>query len=702
MHAPERRQTPRNPDDTTLVGRADVLDRIGGLRAAAGQGALSVLVVEGEPGIGKTAVVEAAARTAGDEGWTCSGCRGSRRTPCWPTPAWSQSSRRCGPHLSSLTGRQRDVLQAAVGWTDPEASGDRFGVAAATLGLLGAAAEAAPLLVVVDDLPWLDQESAEALLFAARRLRHDRAAFLLTRREGAEGRPAVEDADHLELAGLVAKDAAALLGRDVAPGVAERLATDTAGNPLALLECGRLLTPVQRAGAAALPTTLPVPARLREIYERELSALPADGWAAVLLAAASHDQALAPVAAALADRGLDTGRCLDQAAGVLELTGPVIAFRHPLLRSAAWHRAGGAERRQAHAALAAGLPAGAARTWHRAEAAFGYDRELALELAATAQSEGARRGYAAASVAYERAARLMREPAEAAALLAPGGRECPPGRRRRTRAPAGGGGPGRCGGGCGSRHRPVRPRAARGVHRHVRPGARAAAGRSGAAERAGGRLLLRVLVELGGICYLLDDQEGNWQPRRRGGRPRPTRRTRSRPCWPPTCPERRTSSPGSRAEGAPRVVRALELLESEPVAAGRSRHLSLALLCARWLLDPAYVVGGVTVVEIGWRRIQAAREPGCPRLARPRALAGRRRTGLAGRPRGRRTRWPVRPSSCWTCWASGPSPGWPTRRSPWSPLPGGSMRRGGAAGPGRGDRAVDRDGRRGRRTWPTP
>ncbi len=324
-----------------------------------------------------------------------------------------------------------------MGWTDPEPAGDRFGVAAATLALLAAAAEAAPLLVVVDDLPWLDQESAEALLFAARRLRHDRAAFLLTRREGAEARPMVDDADHLRARRTLGRDAAVLLGRDVAPVVAERLAADTAGNPLALLECGRLLTPVQRAGAAALPSALPVPARLREVYERELSALPADGWAAVLLAAASHDQTLAPVAAALADRGLDTAECLDRAAGVLELTGPVLAFRHPLLRSAAWHRAGDAERRQAHAALAAVLSAGAARTWHRAEAALGYDRRAGPraggDRAVGGSTAGVRGGIGGVRAGGPADARAGRGRSAARA----GGRERPPGRRRRTRAPAG-------------------------------------------------------------------------------------------------------------------------------------------------------------------------------------------------------------------------------------------------------------------------
>ena len=329
----------------------------------------------------------------------------------------------------------------------------------------------------------------------------------------------------------------------------------------------------------------------------------------VLLAAASHDQALAPVAAALTDRGLDTARCLEQAAGVLELAGPVLAFRHPLLRSAAWHRAGGAERRQAHAALAAVLPVGAARTWHRAEAAFGYDRELALELAATARSEGARRGYAAASVAYERAARLMREPAEAAALLAPAAESAHlagDGVRARRLAGEVLDGP------AGDADRASALFVLGQLEEYTGTFSRARellAAAADAADAGGGRLLLRVLVELGGACYLLDDQPGNWQAAARAV----ARADDSDPEQAMLAAYLSGAAhvfAGQPEEGAPRVVRALELLESEPSLRDDPRHLSLALLCARWLLDPSYVIGGVSVVEIGWRRIRSARSQG--------------------------------------------------------------------------------------------
>ena len=690
---------PALDDDAGLVGRVDVLDRIRALRAAAGQGALGALVLEGEAGIGKTAVAEAAARSAAADGWTTVWVQGVQTDTVLAHAGLLAVVGALRPHLAALAGPQRQALQAAVGWTEPEPFGERFAVAAATLGLLAAAAEAAPLLVVVDDLPWLDRESSDALLFAARRLRHDRVAFLLTRRSGVGPGPAVDDVDRQPLGGLSSADAGRLLGRDFAAVVADRLTAQTAGNPLALLECGRALTPVQRAGAATLPAALPVPARLRDLYEQELSRLSTGGWAAVLLAAASHDQALAPLADALAARGLDPGRCLDEAAGVLEQGEAVVPFRHPLLRSAAWHRAGPAERREAHAALAAALPAGPARTWHRAEAASGYDRELALELADTARSEGARRGYAAASVAYERAARLMREPADAMPLLAAAAESAHlagDGVRARRLAEevldGGAGDADRAGAlfvlgqleeytGTFVRARELLARPP------TRPIAR------------GGRLLLRMLVELAGTCYLLDDQAGNWQAAARAAARADE-----------TDPEQAMLAAylsgaayvfaGRPAEGAPRVVRALELLESEPSLRDDPRHLSLALLCARWLLDPSYEVGGVSVVDIGWRRIRSARSQGAlGSLALGLSLAAGGLLGSATT--SRRTRWPARRSSCWTCWASGPSPGWPTRRWPWSPPPGGSTTRRRLCWPGP-RRGRGRPGwGTGRLTWPS-
>jgi DNA-binding CsgD family transcriptional regulator len=600
---------PGGAADHGLVGRADALDRIRALRSAAGQGALSVLILEGEAGIGKTALAEAAVRAAGSEGWTTVWVQGVESDTVLAHAGLFALASPLNEHLSRLAKPQRRALESAVGWVDPEPPGDRFAVAAATLGLLAAAAETAPLLVVVDDLPWLDRESADALLFAARRLRHDRVAVLLTRRAGDSTGPGVDDVERQPLSGLTSRDAEQLLGRDTALDVVERLTAQTGGNPLALLECVRTLTPLQRAGASMLPTTLPVPARLGELYGRDLAGLSEEGRAVVVLAAASHDQTLAPIADALADRGLEPAHCLDQAAGLIEPVGSVLVFRHPLLRSVAWQRASTAERRAAHGALATALPPGPARTWHRAEAAAGYDPDVARALAADAAAEGARRGYAAASVMYERAALLVREPQEAMSMLASAADDAylaGDGERAGQLARQVLAGPAE------DAERATALFVLGRLEQHRGTFVRARELLSTAAEAAdagAGRLLLRVLVELGSTCYLLDDSPGvsavAAQAEARADDADPEQAMLAA-----YLAGSASVFAGQPEAGAPFVVRALELLESEPALRDDPRHLSVALLCARWLGDPHYVVGGLSVVQIGWRRIQAAREQG--------------------------------------------------------------------------------------------
>ena len=167
-----------------------------------------------------------------------------------------------------------------------------------------------------------------------------------------------------------------------------------------------------------------------------------------------------------------------------------------------------------------------------------------------------------------------------------------------------------------------------------------------------------------GTCYLLDDQEGNWQAAARAvARADETDPEQAMLAADPSGAAYVFA--GRQEEGAPRVVRALELLESEPSLRDDPRHLALALLCVRWLLDPTYVVGGVPVMEIGWRRIRSARSQGA-RAPWPSACRWPRADWPGWVTTSRRTRWPARLSSCWTCWAFGPSPGWPTRRWPQS------------------------------------
>jgi DNA-binding CsgD family transcriptional regulator len=227
----------------------------------------------------------------------------------------------------------------------------------------------------------------------------------------------------LPLAGLAPAEAAGLLPDPVADPVAARLVEGTRGNPLALSEVARRLTPAQLVGAAPLPDPLPVGARLELVYQPVLAGLSAPAWRAVLLCAAGPEGAAAGLVGALGHGGLDAGAALDEAEerGILVRDGGGVAFRHPLLRSAAWRLATPAQRRAAHLALAGALPGEAARTartWHLAEAAAGPDDVLAGELVAVAEEDRTRRGFAAAAAALERAALLTPDPGLAAERLA--------------------------------------------------------------------------------------------------------------------------------------------------------------------------------------------------------------------------------------------------------------------------------------------
>ena len=204
------------------------------------------------------------------------------------------------------------------------------------LSLLAAESERAPVLVLVDDLQWVDRESAAALGFAARRLREDPVCFLWAARSGSIPPEFVQGMPVLTLAGLSRADALALVPDRVADGVVERLVDDTGGNPLGILEIAGRLTDAQRVGAAPLPDALPVGDRLGVVYEQQLTGLSAPAWRAVLLSALNRSGTSAPVAAALVREGVDVAAALDEAQdhGVLVRHGAEIGFRHPLLRTA--------------------------------------------------------------------------------------------------------------------------------------------------------------------------------------------------------------------------------------------------------------------------------------------------------------------------------------------------------------------------------
>ncbi len=412
----------KSPDvGSEIVGRDHELTRVRTLLEATRAGATTTLVVEGEPGIGKTTLLEAAERMA--TGFRCLWVRGVESESVLAHAGLLQALSPVRDRLAEIPGAQATALSLALGWGSAAAPSERFLVAAAVLSILAAESERAPVLVLVDDLQWVDRESAAALGFAARRLREDPVCFVWAARSGSIATEFGQGTPVLTLAGLFHADAVALVRDRVANDVVERLIDDTGGNPLGILEIARRLTDAQRVGAAPLPNPLPVGDRLGIVYEQQLTGLSAHAWRAVLLFALNRSGISATVAAALVREGADVAAALDEAQdrGVLVRSGAEIGFRHPLLRTSVLAVATSAQQRSAHRALADVLAADSyslAGTWHRAEAASGPDPGLAQDLVRAADLSRTRQGYAAASAAMERAALLVGDPALTADWLA--------------------------------------------------------------------------------------------------------------------------------------------------------------------------------------------------------------------------------------------------------------------------------------------
>ena len=402
-----------------IVGRAPELAEIAAVLEAARHGVGASLCLVGEPGIGKTTLLDAAAGSAA--GFQVLRATGVATELSLGHGALLALLLPLRDRLDAVPGPQREALAAALGWAGPGGQGDRFLVAAGTLSLLAAAAERQPVLVAVDDAQWIDRESLAVLAFAARRVGHDPVALLVAARAGPDPAAAVDGVRSLRLDGLPFADAAALLRGRVAAGLVDPLVVATGGNPLALVEAVRRLTPEQRRGSAPLPDVLPLGDRLASAFRRDEHRLPGGAHRALVLAAASGESDAGPVVAALRAEGHDPDAALAAAehAGVVALDAGRLTFTHPLLRSAVWSATPAAERRSAHAALAAALTGDPDRqTRHLAEAATGYDAGLAARLEELAGRERTRRGYAAASAVAERAARLHPDPAWAASARA--------------------------------------------------------------------------------------------------------------------------------------------------------------------------------------------------------------------------------------------------------------------------------------------
>ena len=312
-------------------------------------------------------------------------------------------------HMDRLPVPQRDALRTAFGISAGPPP-DRFLVGLAVLGLLSEVAGDPPLVCVVDDMQWLDRASAQALGFAARRLAADPVGLVFAARVPGEE---LTGLPQLEVTGLRDSDARALL-ESVLPGpldarVRDLIIAETGGNPLALLELPRGLSPAELAGGFGLPGAPPLSGRIEDSFRRQLEVLPAQTRRLLHLAAADPSGDRSLVWRAAGRLGVPV-QAADPAveAGLVEF-GPRVRFRHPLVRSAAYRSASFPERQLVHGALAAVTDPRAdpdRRAWHRAHAAPGPDEDVAAELESSAARAQSRGGLAAAAAFLERSALL--------------------------------------------------------------------------------------------------------------------------------------------------------------------------------------------------------------------------------------------------------------------------------------------------------
>ena len=406
--------TERSPE---FRGRTNERERLDRLLENVRGGRSVVLVIRGEVGLGKTALLRYAAHRASDfRVVQVAGVESEMELP------FAGLHQMCGSmlgQLSVLPEPQQNALRVALGLSSGNAP-DRFLLALAVLSLLSEAAEERRLVCVVDDAQWLDRASSQVLGFVARRLLAESVAILFGVREPNSERDLV-GLPELLLRGLEEEDARALLATVIHgpldDGVRDRIVSETRGNPLALLELARGMSTAELAGGFALPKTGDLPGQIEDHYLRQVDAFPEATRRLMLLAAAD------PVGDATllwrAAHALGIERVATETAereDLLEI-GSRVRFRHPLVRSAMYRSASDQDRRRVHGALAAATDPEAdpdRRAWHRAHAAEHPDEEVAVELLDCAGSAERRGGIAAAAAFFERAVTLTPDPGERA------------------------------------------------------------------------------------------------------------------------------------------------------------------------------------------------------------------------------------------------------------------------------------------------
>ena len=398
----------RGRDIADREAELETLDRLlSDVRA----GESRALIVHGDPGVGKTALLDYLAQQPSD-------CRVLRAVAIESEMelAFAGLHQMCGPimeHSELLPGPQRDALRITFGISEGPAP-DRFLLGLAVLSLLSEVAEKRPLICLVDDHQWLDRASAQVLAFVARRLGTESIGLVFATRVRS---PELAGLQHLLIAGLPDRDARALLD-SVLPGpvdsrVRDRIVAETRGNPLALLELTRGMTGEELAGGFGLPPTSPLTGTIEDSFRRRIEAMPEDTRRLLVLAAADPvgDPVLLWQAAKLL--GLDPGAAGPTTGADLIDFGARVSFRHPLVRSAVYWSASAPERQQSHRAIAEVTDKQLdpdRRAWHQSQAARGLDEGIASDLEVSASRAQARGGLAAAAAFLERSAMLTPDP----------------------------------------------------------------------------------------------------------------------------------------------------------------------------------------------------------------------------------------------------------------------------------------------------
>jgi class 3 adenylate cyclase/DNA-binding CsgD family transcriptional regulator len=392
-----------------LIGRGAEQAELARVLTDARLGSSSVMLVSGEAGIGKTALLRWAAQQARAEGMSVLTARGVESEAEVPFGGLLELLRPVLDELDRIPAAQADALRGALDLA-PSAERDRFLIGAATLNLISSRSERAPIGVVVDDAHWLDGSSLAAMLFAARRLLVDPVAVIFAVRTGEA--PELEQADlhQLVLTGVDARAAGEIVakhaGSPPAADVVERLGRATGGNPLALVE---LASTAAAVDPGPLERPLVIETSVSAVYARRIGEFAPASQRLLALAAAEDSGRLGWIGAAAREVGLELSDLQPaERDGLVSISYGELTWRHPLARSAAYRSVSADERRAMHAALAGVLPPseGDRRSWHRAAAALGPDEDVAAGLEQAARNARARSAYSVAATAAERASQL--------------------------------------------------------------------------------------------------------------------------------------------------------------------------------------------------------------------------------------------------------------------------------------------------------